>query len=187
MFRCPDGKAYEAVYMPGEGGQRLVEASDAEVRAWKATHGREDVPSVSLSLDEVKGCFEGPLLPRARRIAALGPARFLVLFGQARRSDRYVYAANLRRIGGAIPAPTPGETCGRPVRCTEAVGACEACGRRIVSETLDGAGYLILLAAAKHADPVEQLRAAARARTAEAMRPRKRRASLRRTHTAERE
>jgi hypothetical protein len=163
VFRC-DGRVYEIVWVQGE-GCRLVEATPEEVTAWREEHAGE-LASISLPVDDVRACFEGPTLARCQKIASLGPGRFLILFGQARKDPRYGHGAHLRLIGTRIPAPLPPLEggCGA---CVELATACERCARRLVAEALATAPYRLLRAAAQHVDPTEQLRAARQLRVAE--------------------
>jgi hypothetical protein len=154
MFRC-EGRVYEIASESGE-GWRVVEASAEAVRE----HGGF-IPSVGISLLDVRACVEEPiLLLRSQRIAILGAVRFSALFGQVRSDPRYKHAANLRRIGRAIPPP-PSLGCGD---CTEIRSACgPSCARRIANECLRTANFKMLTEAALHSDPGEQLLAATRA------------------------
>lgn len=151
MFRCGE-LVYEIALCRRELVVREVTPPDG-TKVW----------SVNVDIDEVKGMLVGPVLARAWRVAPLGPTQFAILFGQrpSRAGGRlpseacYRLFCQLRRIGRRVLQPN--DPCGA---CEHVEGACDGCGRRFVAEALRDAPFAILTAAAKHVDPVEQMRAA---------------------------
>jgi hypothetical protein len=158
MFRC-EGVVYLLEVCMERLNVRPAEAE--EVRRWHEEHA-EAIPTVNMTLVDARALFAGPTLARAQRVAALPPARFAAIFGQARRSRHYQLGWRLRRIGKAIPGPGASGGCGQ---CVEIEGACSlACARRLVTEALRDEPFAVLHAAARHAEPAEQIRAAIHAR-----------------------
>jgi hypothetical protein len=172
MFRC-EGRYYKIAAIKGE-GVRVLEATPSEVLA--AREWGEDIPAVGISIEQIEACVWGPsMLVRAQQVAALGAARFAILFGTfGSTNQNYAHARNLRWIGRRIPPPEPPPRggCGK---CMEVTKACSAgCARRIVHQALKSATFAMLSAAAQHTDPFEQLQAALDARVSLECAPRKR-------------
>ncbi len=98
MIRTVEGLALRIV-SPGGGQQSRIETVEAP-SVEEPSAGR-----VNLRADDVRMLFEGRCLAKSRRIAALTPTRFALIFGRSCDGGTYDNAAKLRAIGRGITDP----------------------------------------------------------------------------------